>query len=137
MLPLSKSPLLVRICSCKVDAFACGEPEALRALPRAKVAAAFDAAASSGRVAAMRELLDRGVRVRLDFAAMMAASHGHVDALRFLRERGANLKSPLIVLTQSHELPFDTISPLIHFTAYLRAHGDCRLLAPLNTGMWV
>merc|ERR1719197_105567 len=42
-----------------VDAAACGEPEALRALPRARVEDALCAAAAGGRPAAVEELVAR------------------------------------------------------------------------------
>ena len=75
-----------------VDAAVCGEPEALRALPRDRVENALKAAAAGGRHTAVEELVARGV---VDLASkgyplFVAASGGHreVVARRSLPVRG-------------------------------------------------
>ena len=69
-----------------VDAAVCGEPEALRALPRDRVKAALKAAAAGGRHTAVEELLARGV---VDLASeydplYAAASGGHHEVVAAL-----------------------------------------------------
>merc|ERR1719473_1865209 len=76
-----------------VDAAACGEPEALRALPRDRVEKALKAAAAGGRPAAVEELVARGV---VDLASeyyplYIAASGGHREVVAALIAARANV----------------------------------------------
>ena len=75
----------------EVDAFACGEPGALRALPVERLGAAAKAAASAGQVGALAEVLARGNSLDLDQAGIGAAENGHVDAMLLLRDCGCDL----------------------------------------------
>ena len=90
-----------------VDAAVCGEPEALRALPRARVEAALHAAAAAGgRHTAVEELVARGV-VDLasdDYPLWTAADGGHHEVVAALIAAGATV-----------DLASDTGStPLLH-----------------------
>ena len=64
-----------------VDAYACGEPEALRALPSKEAEAAFIVAASAGRFDAVNELL---VMRRIDVEGAITSG----DALREASKNG-------------------------------------------------
>lgn len=83
----------------ELDAFACGEPEALVALRQERRRDALTAAVASGLVPAMLLLLERvDDRFQDDrfFAgyASIAAQSGHIGVLELLRDKGANLDEP-------------------------------------------
>jgi len=75
----------------EVDAFNCGEPEALRRLPSSRLEAAMVAAGSAGQVASLSYLLDErvsklGVNLVevLGEALIAAAANGHVAVVQLL-----------------------------------------------------
>ena len=80
----------------EVDAFACGEPGALRALPVERLGAAAVAAASAGQVGALAEVLARGHSLDLDEAGRLAAGNGHAEALLLLRDCGCDLGARMV-----------------------------------------
>lgn len=80
----------------EVDAYVCGEREALRALPSERVEAAIAAAASVGHIEALSELLARwpiGVTDDkfLGYAAWIASYNGQIEALLLLKDCGADV----------------------------------------------
>lgn len=82
----------------EVDAFACGELEALAPLRGERAAKALYAASSLGLLPAV-ELLIRRVDASYFFlatsqATSQAAQQGHVEVLELLRDNGANLETP-------------------------------------------
>jgi len=76
-----------------VDAAVCGEPEALRALPRDRVEKALRAAAAGGRRAALEELVARRVvnLAREDYPLWIAATGGHHEVVTMLIAAGASV----------------------------------------------
>jgi ankyrin repeat protein len=75
-----------------VDAFACGEPEGLRALPAQRALAAAEAAASAGQVGALAEVILKGVGLDLGYAVLLAAAAGKEDVFILLKDCGAELE---------------------------------------------
>ena len=92
--PSSPYPVHGR-CWQKVDAFACGEPEALRALPPARATAALSAACAAGDCAAVACLLDGaagavvGPLARLWEPLWLAAANNHAPLASLLLDRGS------------------------------------------------
>ena len=69
----------------EVDAYACGEPEALRALPSGRLVKAAEAAASAGLTDALAEVLALlQPEDDLGYALWIAAHNGRLGALRLL-----------------------------------------------------
>lgn len=77
----------------EVDAFMCGEREALRALPFERVIDAIEAAASAGQADAMVELLARSPDpAELGYAITASAANGIAAALSALLDYGAEVE---------------------------------------------
>ena len=76
-----------------VDAAACGEPEALRALPRDRVYDALRTAAAGGRHTAVEELVARGVVNLASEGSPLfnAAAGGHREVVTALIAAGASV----------------------------------------------
>lgn len=80
----------------EVEAYLCGEREALRCLPQSKVYAAFDSAASGGRIDVMCELLaSRPQNVGdLSYHLNRCAMKGRLGSMLFLLNYGADVNAP-------------------------------------------
>jgi hypothetical protein len=100
----------------EVDAFICGEPEALRRLPSGRLRGALVAAASAGQLSAVQELLDTrewelGSQrvVTLGTALGAAAVNGRLTMVQLLLARGAEVNQvsqsygafPLLIAAQN------------------------------------
>mmetsp|Transcript_24318 Transcript_24318/g.31650 ORF Transcript_24318/g.31650 Transcript_24318/m.31650 type:complete len:361 (+) Transcript_24318:100-1182(+) len=79
----------------EVEGYLCGERDPLRNLPQSKVYAAFDAAASGGRIDVMCELLaSRPEHVGdLGYHLSRSAMKGRLGSMLFLLNYGANVNS--------------------------------------------
>mmetsp|Transcript_47205 Transcript_47205/g.106982 ORF Transcript_47205/g.106982 Transcript_47205/m.106982 type:complete len:235 (-) Transcript_47205:665-1369(-) len=92
---LAAGSIAVKLAVSEVDAFACGEPEALRALPPARSTAALSAACAAGDCAAVACLLDGaagavvGPLARLWEPLWLAAANNHAPLASLLLDRGS------------------------------------------------
>lgn len=76
----------------EVDAYLCGEAEALRQVAQDRVQACVEAAAASGHLGALAELLVRlDSGKNLDHSIWVAAKTGHAEALAALLDTGIDL----------------------------------------------
>ena len=74
----------------EVDAYRCGEPEALRQLPPGRVQGTFKAACAAGLTEAAVELLGRGADLMDYYPLFIASCNGHSEMVKALLGAGAD-----------------------------------------------